>query len=70
MGLAKKVRILLVMRNMNITDLAKKLGKTSQNISNKLQRDNLSEKELHEIAEACDATFESGFKLKDTGEEI
>jgi len=70
MGLAKKVRILLVMRNMNITDLAKKLGKTSQNISNKLQRDNLSEKDLHDIAKACNATFEGTFTLNGTGKEI
>jgi transcriptional regulator with XRE-family HTH domain len=70
MELSKKVKILLVTRDMNMTDLAEKLGTTVQNLSNKLRRGNLSEKDLHEIAEACDATFESGFKLKDTGEEI
>jgi len=53
-----------------MTDLANKLGKTVQNISAKLRRDNLSENELQDIAKACDATFIGGFVLNDTGKEI
>jgi len=70
MGLATKVKMLLASRDMTANDLAVKLGTTGQNVSAKIRRDNLSEKDLHEIAKACDATFEGSFTLNDTGKEI
>lgn len=70
MGMAVKVRMLLAAREMTQQDLAKKMGKLPQNLSQKLKRDNLSERDLIAIAEACDATFEGGFILNDTGKEI
>ena len=70
MGLATKVKMLLVVRNMSTKDLAEKLGTTGQNVTAKLRRDNLSEKDLHQIANACNATFEGTFTLNDTGKEI
>ncbi|MDR1630982.1 MAG: transcriptional regulator [Oscillospiraceae bacterium] len=70
MGMAKLVRTLLIERDMKMTDLANELETTVQNISGKLSRDNFSEKELREIAKACDATFVGGFVLNDTGKEI
>jgi hypothetical protein len=39
-------------------------------MSNKMSRDNFSEKELKEIASALDCTFETVFKMNDTREEI
>jgi transcriptional regulator with XRE-family HTH domain len=68
--MAKKVKLLLVERDMTLTELAEKLGKTVQNISAKLRRDNLSEKELREIASCCDATFQVSFILNDSGKEV
>jgi len=70
MGLAIKVKMLLAARDMTANDLAEKLGTTGQNVSAKLRRDNLSEKDLHDIAKACNATFEGTFTLNDTGKEI
>ena len=70
MGLAESVRILLVMRKMTQKSLAEKIGVSQQNLAAKLKRDNLSERDLHEIAAACDATFEGTFTLNDTGKEI
>lgn len=70
MSMAKLVRTLLIEREMRITDIAKKLGTSTQNISGKLRRDNFSEKELRDIAEVCNATFTAGFILNDTGKEI
>lgn len=70
MAISTKVKMLLAARNMNIKDLAEKIGTTSQNMTAKLRRDNLSERDLQEIAEACNATFEVTFKLNDTGKEI
>ena len=70
MSMAKLVKTLLIERDMTMTDLADKLGKTVQNMSAKLRRDNLSENELQDIAKACDATFTGSFVLNDTGKEI
>ena len=70
MSMAKTVKILLLERDMKMIDLANHLGTTSQNISAKLRRDNLSENELHAIAKACNATFTGGFVLNDTRKEI
>jgi transcriptional regulator with XRE-family HTH domain len=70
MAMTKLVKALLLERDMTMTDLAGRLGKTVQNISAKLRRDNLSEKELQDIADACDATFTGSFTLNDTGKEI
>ena len=70
MGLATKVKMLLAAREMSAKDLAEKLGTTSQNVTAKLRRDNLSESDMHAIATACNATFEGVFTLNDTGKEI
>lgn len=72
MGMAIKVRMLLAAREMTLQDLGDKLEPptTNQNLSHKLKRDNLSEKELAAIAKACNATFEGNFIMNDTGKEI
>jgi hypothetical protein len=70
MGMAKLVKVLLLERDMTMTDLADRLEKTVQNMSAKLRRDNLSENELQDIARACNAAFTGSFILNDTGKEI
>ena len=70
MPMAEKIRIVLIKRKMNLTTLAEKLGKSPQNISAKIKRDNFSEKELVEIAAALDCTFNAEFTLNDTGEKV
>lgn len=70
MAMAEKVRILLVKRKITVTDLAKRLGMSQSNLSNKLSRDNFSEKELREIAEALNCDLDIRFTLRDTGEQV
>lgn len=70
MAMAEKVRILLVKRKITVTDLAKRLGMSQSNLSNKLSRDNFNEKELKEIAEALNCDLDIGFTLRDTGEQV
>lgn len=67
MGMAVKVKMLLAAKNMTIGDLADKIEPrtTHQNVSAKLKRDNLTEKDLHEIAKACGVTFEGSFVFED-----
>jgi transcriptional regulator with XRE-family HTH domain len=66
----EKIKVIMGRRGISITDLAKKTGQSAQNMSNKISRDNFSEKELKDIAAALGCTFEVTFKMNDTGEEI
>jgi len=71
MGLVEKIRILLVKRgNISEAELARRLGILPQNLNVKMKRDNFTEADLHRIATALDCTFETVFKMNDTGEEI
>ena len=72
MGSAKKVKLLLTMRDMTIKDLSEKIEPktTAQNLAAKLRRDNLTDKDLQSIAEACNATYDVVFTLNDTGKQI
>ncbi|OJU10489.1 MAG: hypothetical protein BGN88_05000 [Clostridiales bacterium 43-6] len=67
MGMAIKVKMLLAAKEMTINDLANKIEPktTAQNIGAKLKRDNLSEKDLNDIAKACGVLFEGNFILED-----
>ena len=60
----------MIKKNMNMKRLAELLNTSSSNLSNKMSRDNFSEKELHDIAEALDCDFEVGFIIRATGEKI
>jgi transcriptional regulator with XRE-family HTH domain len=66
----EKIRVILGRRGMTLAGLAEKTGQSRPNISNKMSRDNFSEKELKEIAIALDCTFETVFKMNGGGEEI
>lgn len=70
MGMSEKIKIVLVKRKMTITALAESLGTTRSNLSGKLSRDNFSENELREIAEALNCEVDIIFTLKDTGETV
>lgn len=64
-GVAKKIRMLAVANEMTIKDLAAKIGTSQPNLAAKLKRDNFSEKELIELAEACNAKLEINFVMED-----
>ena len=68
--LGEKIKIVADRRKMTITVLAKRLGTSRQNLTNKFARDNFSEKELSQIAEILNCEFIGQFKMKDTGEII
>ena len=52
------------------SELAEKIGTSRQNLTNKFKRDNFSEKEILQIAQALDCTFEGTLILNDSGEVI
>lgn len=66
----EKIKIILSRRNMTQAELADKTKQSRQNLSNKMSRDNFSEKELIAISEAIGCTVKISFIMNDTGEEI
>jgi len=63
--MAEKIRMLLAKENKNLTELAELLGTSQPNLWKKMKRDNFSEKELIEIAEALGVKFEANFVYED-----
>lgn len=70
MAMSEKIKIVLLKKKMTVSALAEKLNTSQSNLSNKLKRDNFSEKELVEIARALDCEFNGYFQMSDTGEII
>lgn len=68
--MAKKVRLLLVERGINQTELAKMLGITPSNMSMKLAKDNMTEEDMRRIADVLDCDFEGTFVLRESGKRI
>ncbi len=69
MPMTEKIRILMVKcGNISEAELARRLNTSPQNFNKKMKRDNFSESDLREIAEALNCDFEASFRLKDTGE--
>lgn len=68
--MTEKIKIILIKRGMMIKDLCEALKTTNQNMNGKFKRDNFSEKELKEIAEALGCRLEIRFIDKETGEEM
>ena len=70
LSMGEKIKVILKRRNMTLGDLADKTGQSRQNLSNKMGRDNFTEKDLRTIAAALDCTYAASFTMNDTGEEI
>ena len=70
MSMSEKIRIALVKRKISVTELANRLNTSQSNLSNKLKRDNFSEKELNQIADILNCDFKGIFVMRDKKEEI
>ena len=68
--MTKKVEMLLIELDIPKKELASRLGFSQSNLSAKLKRDNFSEAELQDIANACGVAFKGSFILMGTGKEI
>lgn len=66
LSMAEKIREKLREKKMTMTALCLQIGKSKQNMANKMKRDNFSMKELIEIAEALDCDLEVVFTAKGT----
>ncbi len=70
MSMTLKIKMILLERNMTIKQLSEKLGYKGNNLYNKLDRDNLSERELRAIADALNCDYDGIFTFRDTGKQI
>ena len=70
MSMSLKIKTILLERDMTIKQLSEKLGYKGNNLYNKLDRDNLSEKELKKIADALNCDYDGIFTFRDTGKQI
>jgi len=71
MAMTEKIRIMLVKSgNISESELARRMGTSPQNLHNKLKRDNFTESDLAEIAEALNCKLKIQFISKETGEEL
>lgn len=68
--MTENIKIVMLKRNINIKELGEKLGTTGNNMTNKFRRDNFSEKELAEIANALNCRLDIAFIDKDTNQRI
>lgn len=67
---AKKIKMLLVAREMTLKDLSQLLHRSPSTLSTKMTRDNFSEKDLIQIAELLNFDCEIIFTDKETGKTI
>jgi transcriptional regulator with XRE-family HTH domain len=71
MAMTENIRIALVKRgNLSESELARRMGISPQNLHNKMKRDNFTETDLKEIAEALGLRLDIAFIDPDTNERI
>lgn len=70
MSAAKKIKMMLVQREMTLTDLAKALNITLSTLSIKMKRDNFCEKDLKKISDILNFDYEPVFTDRETGKKI
>jgi transcriptional regulator with XRE-family HTH domain len=66
---AEKMRLIMKRLNINMTELSEKSGQSRQNLSNKFSRNNFTENDIKNLAEAMGCSVDIRFTLPD-GTEI
>lgn len=70
MTAAKKIKMMLITRDMTAAQLAAALHIAPSTLSGKFARDNFAEKDLKEIADILDFDYDIVFTDKKTGKKI
>ena len=70
MSASKKIKMAMVNKGMSLNELAAKLEQTPQNLTNKFRRNNLSEKDASQMADALGYDVKIVLVDRETGEEI
>ncbi len=70
MSMSKKIKAILLERDMTIKELSGKLGRDASYMYNKLARDRFTETELKKIANALDCDYDGIFTFRENGKQI
>ena len=71
MAMTEQIRIMLVKcGNISESELARRMNISPQNLHNKMKRDNFTESDLMEIAEALNCDLKIEFVSKETGKAL
>ena len=66
--MSEKIKLIMVKRKINSSELANVLECTPQNVSRLFKKDNWTEEQLRKIADRLNCELEINFRLKDTNE--
>lgn len=66
----EKIEHVLLKRKMNKVELANALNVSSQNLYNKLKKDDFKESDMKKIADALDCKLNVTLELNDTGDKF
>ena len=69
MNISEQIKVLCVRTNISVSELARRMGMSPQNLNAKLKRETFTIADLDRIAEATGTTFERKFILND-GESV
>lgn len=69
MTISEQIKVLCVRSDISVSELARRLGTTPQNLSGKMKRESFTIAELEEIAQAVNGSFERSFVLEN-GEKV
>ena len=66
--MSEKIKLIMVKRKINSSELANILECTPQNVGRLFKKDNWNEEQLRKIADRLNCELEINFRLKDTNE--
>ena len=66
--MSEKIKLIMVKRKINSSELANVLECTPQNVRRLFKKDNWTEEQLRKIADRLNCELEINFRLKDTNE--
>ena len=69
MTISEKIKILCVLSDISMAELARRIGTSPQNLNGKMKRESFTIAELENIAHAVNSSFERNFILEN-GEKI
>lgn len=64
------IRVLIAKRGINTSEVARRLGDSPQNLSQKMKRNAIKDVDLKEIAKSMNCEVEVVYRDKTTGEEV
>lgn len=65
MTISEQIKVLCVRTNLSVSELARRMGMSPQNLNAKLKRETFTISDLEQIAEATGTAFERKFILND-----